>query len=402
MQLNNKENQVVRKIIDTIMFNAEEQDTYRFCSKDIAQKANLENEYKDSPASFGKMVSKAITYLQQEGYDVAIVSKTPKATYEMRYTRNDEREEEKEGYVADEQLNDFDTIRKMAKDHIKSTDEIKEKAFGTIPKKAERILVISDLHIPFELQGVDQLVSNMSNDFDTLIVNGDLLDTYSMSTFSKEADIPLYSEVQRGLEYLSKWVKLYDKVIFNKGNHEMRIENYIGKNDKINRLQFMTEFDVLSFMVRELQVHSMYEHYDNPEEQIKEMINMTEKIIYTHSTALKYGDAVIAHPTSFSSVPSRTITLAVDHYYSRIKDLRAVIIGHTHHVAKIVRNGVLGIESGCLCGTLPYELKGNINLTKPTNGFVVLAQYDKVTDVNSTNYFVLDDHVLREENVVEI
>lgn len=392
----------LRKLIDTVILNAEEQGTYEFTSSSLAADAGLQDEYKASPAKFGRFVSQAVKYLQQEGYEIEMVAKTPKAKYKVEYGM-DKEEEKPKGYTADEKLDgDINTIRKMLKNGMRKAEDMNTKAFGVIPKKASKTLVVSDLHIPFELQGIDNLVSSLSNDFDTLIINGDFLDTYSMSTFSKEADIPLYTEVQRGMEYLARWVGLFDKVIFNKGNHEMRIENYIGKNDKINRLQFMMDFDVISFMVKEMQLHAMYENYDNPKKQMEEMANMVDKIVYTRSTALKYGDAIIAHPTTFSSVPSRTITYAVDHYYSRIKQLRAVIIGHTHHVAKIVRNGVLGIESGCLCGTLPYELKGNIRLTRPTTGFVTLIQYDGITDVNATNYFVLDDHVIREENVVEI
>ncbi len=396
-------NGTIRKLIDTIMLKAEEQGTYEFTSSSLAADAGLQDEYNASPVKFGKFVSQAIQYLQQEGYKVEMVAKTPKAKYKVEYSAEKETNDEHEGYTADEELDDdLESIRKMLKDGMSTAEDMGKKAFGVMPKKASKTLVISDLHIPFELQGIGKLVSSLSNDFDTLVINGDFLDTYSMSTFSKEADIPLYVEVQRGMEYLAQWVGLFDKVIFNKGNHEMRIENYIGKNDKMNRLQFMSDFDVISFMVKEMQLHAMYDNYDDSKKQMAAMADMASKIIYTRSTALKYGDAIIAHPDTFSSVPSRTITYAVDHYYGRIKKLKAVIIGHTHHVAKIVRNGVLGIESGCLCGTLPYELKGNVKLTQPTAGFVALIQYDGVTDVNATNYFILDDHVIRQENVVEI
>ena len=399
------------RIRSAILETAKTSGEFEFTSGTIAKTAKLYDEYKVASAQFGKIVAETVKYLQQEGYDITIVSKSPKR-YKMVYNIEDDVDFGKDdvkdnnnGYRADEKINgNLEGLRNEINSIIKRAEDNNSKAFNVIPVKAKKTLVISDLHIPFELQGVDKLVSSLSNDFDTLIINGDFIDAFSMSTFSKEADIPLYSEVQRAMEYLSIWVKLFDRVIFNKGNHEMRIENYIGKHDKINRLQFMIDFDVLSYIVRELQMQEIYEQSENSisNKQTKELEKTIEQIVYTHSTTLKYGDAIIAHPTSFSRTPSKTVANAIEHYLPRIKDLRAVIIGHTHHAAKIIHNKIMGIESGALCGTLPYEMRGNIRLTQPTNGLVMLVQYDGITDINATNYFVLDDHVIRDNNVVSI
>jgi predicted phosphodiesterase len=399
---------MISKIINAILAVGETKDSWEFTSKDIAELEEIKKMKISSPVMFGKYVAKSVGYLISEGYNVTVVSVKPIVKYKITFNEPTLEEFEEQmnsdkSYKAEEKItDDVKNIRKSINEHLNNKENVNYRMFGTKPKNLRKFLVISDLHIPFELQGIDKLVSELSPDYDGLIINGDFLDTFSMSNFSKEADIPLYEEVIRGLDYLSQWVGLYDKVVFNKGNHEMRIENYIGKNDKFNRLRFMSDFDVLSYLVEQLQLMAINENYKSTEKQIEAMANMIDKVVYTHSTAMKIGNAIIAHPTTFSSVPSRTITMAIDNYTSRFKDVDAVIIGHTHHTAKIIRNGVLGIESGCLCGTLPYELKGNIRLTQPTTGFAVLVQKDGKTDMNATSYYTLEGHISRSNSVVNV
>lgn len=91
---------------------------------------------------------------------------------------------------------------------------------------SERILCISDVHIPFNLP-VDIFVS-YKGIVDTLIINGDLLDCFSCSAFPKKFKINLDEELILGRQYVIDLINLTTpkKVMFVMGNHEYRMQRY--------------------------------------------------------------------------------------------------------------------------------------------------------------------------------
>jgi hypothetical protein len=71
---------------------------------------------------------------------------------------------------------------------------------------AERILAISDLHIPFEAP-VNTFAAYTGN-VDTLVLNGDVMDCQSISFFPKKYRINFMEEMIRARQYLISLIEL--------------------------------------------------------------------------------------------------------------------------------------------------------------------------------------------------
>lgn len=95
-----------------------------------------------------------------------------------------------------------------------------------------QIGVINDLHIPFQ----DPIAYTILDAFEDqrvehLIINGDLLDFYSINSYGKDVNVSLtvQSEIDQGIEFLEMVAKRFKKVTFLLGNHEKRLCKFISK-----------------------------------------------------------------------------------------------------------------------------------------------------------------------------
>jgi len=217
-------------------------------------------------------------------------------------------------------------------------------------EKKTKIVCISDLHIPFHKEDLvlDILMKHKGADY--LVVNGDLLDLYAVSVFTKHQNVPLLKEYAIALEYIKVFSKLYKNVILLDGNHERRLHKYLSK--ALNN----TVVPMLSRPILERLANG--EVYDNN----GKLIGLTpfENVHYSRHCAwmCQIGGAVFVHPEMFLGNSStgvlRTVT-KFDHKHRTQLDYEAVVMGHVHHLGKYIRDGVLLIEQGCLCNSLEYE-----------------------------------------------
>ena len=99
----------------------------------------------------------------------------------------------------------------------------------SVGRTRKKILCISDLHIPFHhIDLIKQIIRKHKN-ADILVINGDLLDHYSVSSFVKDKYVSLQSEYMLAIDFL-KWVsKLFSEVYLVKGNHELRLNTWFNK-----------------------------------------------------------------------------------------------------------------------------------------------------------------------------
>ena len=79
---------------------------------------------------------------------------------------------------------------------------------------SERILCVSDVHIPFNLP-ID-IFASYKGIVDTLIVNGDLLDCFSCSAFPKKFKVNLDEELVLGRQYIINLINLTTPCYTNK------------------------------------------------------------------------------------------------------------------------------------------------------------------------------------------
>jgi len=226
-------------------------------------------------------------------------------------------------------------------------------------KKEERVLVISDLHIPFEDKGlVELVVFDFGKDFkpDTIILNGDVVDNYSLSRYLKipSKSQPLEVELLEAEQFLRRLRAAFPaaRIIYVFGNHEFRLEA------KLLSLmpELYTTLGLESLLhLEELRIEVVHEPYK-------------ENFWMYHEWAVGHFDKAVgnAGATAMSLLRNKGCS---------------VVQAHTHRCGVSYITGLtetmIGIESGCLCildGT--YILKPNWQ-----HGFVYGFHTDKGTSM---------------------
>ena len=105
-----------------------------------------------------------------------------------------------------------------------------------------KFVVLSDIHFPYHddkaLKAVYKFLEQ--HPVDTIILNGDILDFYDVSSFDKDPDRinSLQKEIDMAQKFFKKLRGLNPKakIIFVKGNHEDRIERYLKKHSELYSL----------------------------------------------------------------------------------------------------------------------------------------------------------------------
>ena len=246
----------------------------------------------------------------------------------------------------------------------------------------ERVLVLSDLHIPFHKdKEIIDIVKEHSN-VDLIILAGDILDCFSVSTFPKEMHIPLYEELKIASSFLKKIDRLTPntkKIVF-RGNHEFRFKRYLAK--------FQSEFSPLvsDDILEILKNGFTYRDYKNRKRVVEPLSDNFEII---DSWYYIYKDLILAHPTNFSKIPMRTCVSTYDYFKNQGIDFNALAIGHTHKAGSLIHGGTLLCELGCLCEQMDYANNGNVNYTPQTNGYGVFVFHKGKVDIyNSGTKFI--------------
>lgn len=104
-----------------------------------------------------------------------------------------------------------------------------------IPLVNNRIMVLSDIHIPFHDNAAIEMACEVGAkaDINTILLNGDIFDFYSESKFLKDPRLmDSRGQLEAGKDFL-KWLKSQFpdvKIIFKVGNHEERYETYMMQN----------------------------------------------------------------------------------------------------------------------------------------------------------------------------
>lgn len=101
-----------------------------------------------------------------------------------------------------------------------------------ISKKCQRILLLSDIHIPYHSIDAITLALDYGKQkkVDTIILNGDTIDFYMLSRFEKDPRKRSFaSELEATRQFLTTLRKNFpDAHIFYKcGNHDIRLERYL-------------------------------------------------------------------------------------------------------------------------------------------------------------------------------
>ena len=204
-----------------------------------------------------------------------------------------------------------------------------------LPSKENRIAIINDVHIPFHSRENLQIALDYIYDWNptTLILNGDIMDCYSVSNFARD---PKYRDFNKELEIGKKFLEYLRNrfnnthIIYKFGNHEQRLQLYLWK-----KAEELTEIKELQ-LENLLKLHQYEITFVSPNQLIK-----IDKLYVLHGHEIFASGGMINVARNL-----------------RLKSADNIIFGHFHRsqediVTTISGKAIGGWAIGCLCGLRP-------------------------------------------------
>lgn len=242
---------------------------------------------------------------------------------------------------------------------------------------ANRILCISDLHIPFNLP-ID-IYKQYIGMVDTLILNGDIEDCQSCSKFGKKYRIDVDKEMVQTRTFIYDLINMLmpKKVIVIKGNHEHRMGKYLSDklNEDLMTLMPDTPMDLIineGFSIKD-RINKTKTWY-TPLKEVFRDSNI--EIVYTGEWWMKIGKTIFAHPLSYSSGMLKTTEKAVNYFLRKDRDFNSIVLAHTHKVGSFVQGKVRMYEQGCCCDLNKLDYNDGYLTLPGQNGYLYIC-HDK-------------------------
>jgi len=203
-----------------------------------------------------------------------------------------------------------------------------------IKNDTKRILIISDIHFPFQNDKAlnKALQIGKDNKVSKIILNGDIIDFHSISRFEKNPkERNLRQEIETTRNFLYSLRKQFPKIeiLYKIGNHEKRLTSYLWSKAE--------------------------EFSDLPELSLERLLHFKENNIqyYPKDKVIKLGKLSVIHghelSTGICSVyPSRSLFLGSN---------TSCIAGHCHRQSSFVKRTLNGniiktFTVGCLCNLI--------------------------------------------------
>jgi predicted phosphodiesterase len=231
-----------------------------------------------------------------------------------------------------------------------SLPESNEAIYEPYVLNAKRLLVLSDIHIPYH--SIDALTCAF--DFakkekpDAILLNGDTLDFFSLSRFAKDPKARSFAhELATFKEFMNILKKTFDsKIYFKLGNHEERYFHFLWM--KSNELVGVDEFEL--------------------ENIIKARAEGIE--IIKDKRIMKAGELNIIHGHEFGGSVFSPVNIARGLF---LKAKVSAMQGHNHQTSEHTERDMNGritttFSLGCLCELSPSYLPIN----KWNHGFAIV------------------------------
>ena len=265
-----------------------------------------------------------------------------------------------------------DVARRMfygAKKVIDAIEEDEER----VNEDETRILCISDMHIPFN-RDIKEFFKYKGK-VDTLVLNGDIIDNYSMSNFTKMYRLSLVEELIQARELLIELIEEIKpkKVTVVTGNHEIRLGKKIADKIGSDLLDLMPR-DALAFLF-----DTGFNYYDRIKKcktvytPIDEEVDC--EVNYVGNFWTKEGKTIFVHPQAFRGTTLGTVGKAYDYFTAIGEDFQSIIMAHTHKLGMYVMNDKYLYEQGT-CADLNHMDYQDLKLPKSSqvNGYMYIIQ----------------------------
>lgn len=246
----------------------------------------------------------------------------------------------------------------------------------------EKVLVLSDLHIPFQREDVLDIIEKHKDEITVLVLGGDIIDCYAISSFPVLEPKPLVEEMAECHKFLKQVQDIIPDVtkILIKGNHELRYEKYLIKaGSELNKLH---SDNILKEVVKG------FEHNDRANGKVTTYAPLDYEVI--DDWFVKVNDMIVCHPLSFSRVAAKTSQMALDYFVERGYDFNVCLIAHTHKMSSCWKYAKYAVEIGCLCKPQPYANKGKLTYTQQLCGYHLAVFKDGKYDINESRNYYLD------------
>jgi hypothetical protein len=269
----------------------------------------------------------------------------------------------------------------MAKDRYAGPAKLRAKV------GRRKILVVPDLHAPFQDHQAVAMMLEREKDADLCVIMGDIGDSYSLSRFLKYDSVPYEQEIAAVTLLLQTFSERFPEVRIIVGNHDgPRLEKQL-----LERLS--------GDMV--VAIRSMTGGTLDPVEVLCRQFGNIERVMpFADGIGLRWmtqvGDAIFTHAEKYSRVPGSALR-SIDEWMTDfedvigLKDWRVLVQAHTHAMSWIPwKANRLLIECGCLARNMGYQFTARIGGRPQRRGYVVLEQVDGRTDINASRVVWLD------------
>lgn len=241
-------------------------------------------------------------------------------------------------------------------------------------------LVLADLHIPFMREDiVKDIVMRHRAEIDAITIAGDGMDFGKISAY-RDGLVEPDEEVIAFYRFI-KWLQRVCPGIpidVIEGNHDFeRWKRHLSiQPNALNPFHSDNPYEMMA---------DGFIHYDRRSKVKRVFASLGETFHVVDNWFVRYGDAIIAHPTSYSGVPLRTAINTAAYMRTHGIEHAHVYIGHTHKLGYVVvDDDVTCGEIGCLCEEFDYAKGGKLNYTPQKYGYLLLVQRNGVTDPNAT------------------
>lgn len=243
--------------------------------------------------------------------------------------------------------------------------------FDKVVINQKRIAILSDIHFPYYDKTALTAAIQSAIEFkpDCVILNGDIIDCYHLSTFEKD---PKKRSFKYELDMLKNFFEQLrqifptQRIIYKLGNHEERYERHI-----LSRVPELLELELLSF-------ENVIKAKDYGVEVVK------------NKKVLKIGSLNVLHGHELKSGIISPVNIARG-FFLRTKS--STLGGHHHrtseHIEQNLNGEIIGcFSTGALCGLTPSYMPIN----SWNHGFALVESYGDSFHVR--NLKIIDGKVL--------
>ena len=271
-----------------------------------------------------------------------------------------------------EQGSDY-TESKWRKDYAMFTRgrEYERKQTSCMPH--DRILCLSDFHVPFQLPV--STFADYVGKVDTLVLNGDIGDCQAISKFPKTYRVSPMEELIQARKYLIELIEYLtpQRVVCTYGNHDIRFQNYLAKHLDSDILELMPQTSLELILIDGFKHYDKREHTKVAYAPLKDVFDDVE-IEYQDGWFCQIGDAIFCHPYAFSSAMMQTASKAMAYFRNEGYDFQVLVMAHTHRVGSYKVGNTMLYEQGCCCDVEQLHYGDGKLTPSQKEGFIYLGQ----------------------------